>query len=232
MKKSFATRIYSKKIYDKIDTKVKLFGNWKKIDTETFLNTRLILCIMTFCITIITSKAGFILAPIFTVIVYVLFEYFLLDYRLKKRTKILEDESIYFFEILALTIESGRNLKSSIIVATKAIDNNISSEFKKTINEVDMGKSLTEALESMKKRIPSDAINNAILNITQSNIFGSSIIESLYNQIDFLREKELQDVKREIVKLPTKISIISVLFFVPIMLLLILAPVVLNYFMR
>ena len=83
----------------------------------------------------------------------------------------------------------------------------------------------------MKKRIPSDTINNAILNMVESNIFGSSILTSLNNQIDYLREKQMLDVKSEINKLPTKVSILSVIFFVPIMLLIILAPVLIDYLM-
>ena len=81
----------------------------------------------------------------------------------------------------------------------------------------------------MKKRIPSDTINNAILNMVQSNTFGSNIIDSMYNQIDYLREKQMLDVKASIAKLPTKVSVISVLFFVPIMMLIILAPVLISY---
>ena len=81
----------------------------------------------------------------------------------------------------------------------------------------------------MKKRIPSEAINNAILNMVESNIFGSSITESMTNQIDFLREKQMLDVKSEINQLPTKVSVVSAIFFVPIMLLIILAPVLLDY---
>ena len=78
-------------------------------------------------------------------------------------------------------------------------------------------------------RIPSDTINNVILNITQSSIFGNSILESLNNQLDYLKEKRLLEIKAEITKLPTKISVISVLFFIPIMLLIILAPVLLEF---
>ena len=81
----------------------------------------------------------------------------------------------------------------------------------------------------MKKRIPSETINNAILNMVESNLFGSSIVDSMNNQIDYLREKQMLDVKAEINQLPTKVSIISVVFFVPIMLLIILAPVLLDY---
>jgi len=95
--------------------------------------------------------------------------------------------------------------------------------------EVKLGKSLNESLEAMKKRIPSDTINNTLLNMIQSNTFGNSIVDSMYNQIDYLRGKQLLDVKAEIAKLPTKVSVISVIFFVPIMLLIILAPVIIEY---
>lgn len=231
MRRSFATRIYSKKDYKKIENKFKLLSITSSEIVDGFLNTRLILSIFVFFVLIVTSKSGFVLAPIATIGLYVGIEYFYLNFRIKKRQRVLENEAMYFFEVLALTIESGRNLKGAIIATTRTIDNELSEEFKKAVGEADMGKSLNEALDNMKKRIPSDAINNAILNITQSNIFGSSIIESLYNQIDFLREKQIQDIKTEIVKLPTKISVVSVIFFVPIMLLLILVPVVLNYFL-
>ena len=139
---------------------------------------------------------------------------------------------MFFFEVLTLTLEGGRNLKHALELTAENIDSEISAEFKKTLAEVKLGKSLNESLEAMKKRIPSDTINNSILNMIQSNTFGNSIIDSMYNQIDFLREKQLLDVKAEIAKLPTKISIISVIFFIPIMMLIILGPVLIQYIMK
>ena len=225
-------RIYRKKTVSKIDDKVKLLGVYCKYNVVDLLNYRLLISIAIFFIFIATSSYGYILAPLFTLAFYFLSEVLILDIPIKKRAKKLEEEALYFFEVLALTLEGGRNLKSALDTTANAIDNEISAEFKKTLSEVYLGKSLTEALEDMKKRIPSETINNTILNITQSNIFGNSIVDSLYNQIDFLREKQILDVKAEIAKLPTKISAISVVFFIPIILLLILAPVVLEYFLN
>lgn len=228
---SLIKKIYREKTIKKIDAKIKLLGVYCKYNTIDLLNYRLLISIAIFFITIVASSYGYILAPLLTIAFYILSEYFILDLPIKKRAKKLEEEALYFFEVLALTIEGGRNLKSALDTTANAIDNEISAEFKKTLSEVYLGKSLTEALEDMKKRIPSETINNTILNITQSNIFGNSIIDSLYNQIDFLREKQILDVKAEIAKLPTKISAISVVFFIPIILLIILAPVVLEYFL-
>lgn len=227
---SLIKKIYREKTIQKIDAKIKLLGVYCKYNVIDLLNYRLLISIALFFILIVASSYGYILAPLFTLAFYFLSEVIVLDIPIKKRGKKLEEEALYFFEVLALTLEGGRNLKSALDTTANAIDNEISAEFKKTLSEVYLGKSLTEALEDMKKRIPSETINNTILNITQSNIFGNSIIDSLYNQIDFLREKQILDVKAEIAKLPTKISAISVVFFIPIILLLILAPVVLEYF--
>ena len=105
----------------------------------------------------------------------------------------------------------------------------MSNEFSNALTEVKYGKSLTESLEYMQRYIPSDSINNIILSIAQSNVYGSGIIETLNNQIDYLREKKKLEVKAEISKVPIKISVISVFFFVPLLLLIILAPVLLTY---
>ena len=81
----------------------------------------------------------------------------------------------------------------------------------------------------MQKKIPSDSINNIILALTQANVYGSSIISTMYNQIDYLREKRKMEIKAQISKIPTKISVISVFFFIPLILLIILGPVLLSF---
>ena len=228
MKNNLIRKIYQDKTINKITKKVKLLGVDCKYDVIDLLNKRVISSLALFFIILIFSSKGYIYGPIITIIYYFGIEYLFLDYKIKQRASKLDYEALYFFEVLALTLESGRNLKASLEMTADSIDNSLSREFKKCINEVNLGKSLTEALNDMKERIPSQTINNVILNITQSNIFGNSIVDSLYNQIDYLRENKVLEVKAKISKLPVKISAISVIFFIPIMLLIILSPVILN----
>ena len=102
-------------------------------------------------------------------------------------------------------------------------------EFKETLREVTFGKSLVEAVNDMQERIPSESINNIILSLNQANFYGNNVIDNLYQQVDYLREKRKMEVKAKISKLPIKISVISVLFFVPLMLLIIISPILLSY---
>ena len=84
----------------------------------------------------------------------------------------------------------------------------------------------------MKERIPSEEINTVLLNLTQSTIFGNDIIESLNNQIDYLRDKKILTIKASIIKMPVKVSVISVFFIIPIIMLLVLGPVVINFLIK
>lgn len=231
-KKSFINRIYREKDIKKIDTKINQFGVSKKFTTEYFMNFRLFTSIIVFVVLFIFADFGALIAPVATVLWYILVGYFMIDKPLKKRERKLDNEAYYYFEVLTLALESGRNLENAIKMACKYIDSEISSEFKETIKQVNFGKSLTESLSVMSMRIPSLTINNIILNMEQSNLFGNSIIETMYNQLDFLKDKQIMDIKAQINKIPNKISIFSVLFFIPLILLIILGPVLIDFLLK
>ena len=231
-KKSFINRIYREKDIKKIDAKINQFGVSKKFTTEYFMNFRLFTSMIVFVVLFIFADFGALIAPVVTVLWYILVGYFMIDKPLKKRERKLDNEAYYYFEVLTLALESGRNLENAIKMACKYIDSEISSEFKETIKQVNFGKSLTESLSVMSMRIPSLTINNIILNMEQSNLFGNSIIETMYNQLDFLKDKQIMDIKAQINKIPNKISIFSVLFFIPLILLIILGPVLIDFLLK
>ena len=54
----------------------------------------------------------------------------------------------------------------------------------------------------------------------------------MYNQLDFLKDKQIMDIKAQINKIPNKISIFSVLFFIPLILLIILGPVLIDFLLK
>ena len=222
-------RLYSKKQVRDIDKRIKLLGVSTKLDCYLFLNLRLFGMLLLFFVILYFNKFGYLLAPIVAFIYYKGITYVLLDSRIKERQIRLEQEALNFFEVLTLSLETGRNLQEALNVTLASCEGELVNEFREVLREVKYGKSLTEALEDMQMNIPSDTINNIILSLTQANLYGSSIIKSLYNQIDYLREKRKLEVKAEISKVPIKISVISVFFFVPLVLLIILAPVLLGY---
>lgn len=224
-----ASLLYRDTTIKKIEKKIKLLGINARYNPITFMNIRILTSILLFFMILYLTDFGYILAPIITYIYYNLLPDMYFTKKIKKRSKKLDKDALYFFEILALSLESGNNLTNAIYTTANSIDSDLSFEFRESIRQVNLGKSLDEALENMKERIPSDTVNNIILNIRESNLFGNNIIDTLYNQIDYIREKIVLENRAYIQKLPLKISVISVLFFLPLLLLLILGPVILNY---
>ena len=222
-------KIYSKNSIKEIDKKIKLLGVSSKIDTYSFLNIRLFGTLFIFFLVLFISRFGYVFAPLLSFGYYKLVTFLLLDNKINHRRVMLEGEAIHFFEILTLSLETGRNLQEAIEVTTSSSDGELNNEFKEVLREVKFGKSLTEAMEDMQNNIPSDTIKNIILSLTQADLYGSSIIKNLNNQIDYLSEKRRMEVKGEISKIPIKISIISVFFFIPLVLIIILGPLVLQY---
>lgn len=228
MNNSLLRKIYRKKEVENIEASIKMLGERSNMDAMTFISVRYFTTLILFVFILYNSNLGYLYAPLVSVIYYYLFHYILIKRPIQKRTKDLDHQALYFFEILTLTLESGKNLENSLEITVFNVDSELSREFKKALFEMKFGKTLLEALEDMKKRIPSETINNILLNITQTNIFGNSILETMNNQISFLRDKQILEIKGEINKIPNKISILSVIFVVPLILLLVLGPFIIN----
>ena len=222
-------KIFDKRTIKKVEDKVNLLGTTYKYDAITILSTRFVTSVFFFVFIFSFFDYGYILAIVFVIVYYFLFEYVMLDSKIKKREKKINNEAIYFFEVLTLSLQTGRNLAEAISITVNSVEGDLSLEFKETLRQTKFGKSLNESLNDMQSRIPSDSINNIILALTQANVYGSSIISTLNNQIDYLREKRKMEIKAQISKIPTKISIISVFFFIPLILLIILGPVLLSF---
>lgn len=223
----FIRKLYRKKTINKINEKVKLLGCASKTSAEKLLFVRLIFSFIIFFGFLICLVDWFYALGIM-IIYYFGFNY-LIDYNIKKRGRELEDDSLLFFEVLGLSLESGKDLISALKITTDSIDSKISLEFKHVLYEVKYGKSLTEALNSLKKRIPSDVLNNVILSMIECHMSGGNLISTLNEQVDYIRSIKKMDIKERINRLPIQISVVSVVFVVPMILILLLGPVILEY---
>lgn len=228
MKERIIRNLFSNNTINRVKKKCDLMGIEKKDNYVDLLLTKLFGSLIIFILLLVFSDKGYFIAPVCAFLFYYSVEYIYLDGKIKRRASKLDYEALFFFQVLSLSLESGKDLKGAILITCNNIDSTISREFKKTIDEVEFGKSINEALVDMKKRMPSEAIRSVIVNITQSNINGNNTISSLNSQIEYIRNKKLLEIKGNINKMPLKISIVSVLFIIPIVLLVLLGPLLIK----
>ncbi len=90
-----------------------MFGTNKKINPYNLIIARLSSSIIIFIIVLYFMKYGYILAPVITFLYYMLFNQVVINNKIKKRMVKLENEAMHFFEVLTLSLETGRNLSGS-----------------------------------------------------------------------------------------------------------------------
>ena len=204
MKKVGFFRAYDTKYIEK---KLKLIGSNK---TSLFLYTRLITTLLVYILCMFTLDFGYIFGIIIAIIWYNLF-ILVVELKIKDRADRLEEDALEFFEIFTLSLESGKNIESALESTTGSIKTELSKEFKQTLYEIKFGKNVSDALIDMRYRIPSDLINNIILNIVESNKFGNGILTTMYDQIEYLREKRVLSIREKINKIPNRLIMILIL---------------------
>lgn len=192
-----------------------------------FINERFILSLVVFLFFILIDM-NLLINILLVIIFYILYEYVLLDKKIKKRSYNLENDSLLFFEVLSLSLKSNNNLVDSLKITSNGINSELSKEIKVSLDELNYGRTFEESFLSLTKRIPSDTINIVILNMIEAYKSGSNISENIEMQLDYIRERKILNTKEIITKIPVKISIVSVLIFIPLMTLIILLPVILR----
>ena len=226
--RSVTLKLFSNKTISRFKKKSMALGIKNKSSYVSDLSLYLLVIIIAFVVSVMFCYHRFYLIILFPIGAALLFEFLYYDVRLAKRRALLNKQALFFFQILSLTLESGNNLKGAIELTTSSISNDLSDEFKKALSDMRMGSTMNEALLDLEKRIPSEVITNIILNLTESNVYGSDMIKSLNTQIDYLNNKLVLSVREQINKMPIKISVVSVLLFIPIILLIILSPLIIE----
>lgn len=225
MLKSVSEKLYLKSTIKRINYKVRLIDS--KINIYIFLNLRLFISLVIFGLTIYLTK-NVLLALLLIVPLYIIIEYFVFDTKIKKRNELLEQELVFYLDMLIISYSATLNFKKALEITTENVDSNISKEFKKVLKEINLGKTSNEALTNMINRIDSNNIKNILFNIKETITYGNNPLSILKEQREYLNKVILINAKYHISKLPLKIITILVLLFIPLIILFLFAPIIID----
>ncbi len=220
----FLKQLLGNKRYLELEKKL-IYADIRKNPLEfvffKMLNTYLLFLILIFFVNIFVNL-------IIVISFYFLYEYFVIEPLIKKRINKLDESATEFLEIFILAMETGSDIEGSIKLATYN-ESDLSKEFHQVLLEINLGYSLTESLEKLTKRMPSESINNILLSISDTKNLGVKLIPSLHEQLAYLRKKTLLDKKAIINQIPIKVSVVSVLIILPLIFLLVLGPLFIEF---
>ncbi len=132
-------------------------------------------------------------------------------------------------DLLTLSVEAGKDFLTAMrdILAKRKLDA-LGEELKRTLHEIQLGKTRATALKDLVHRVQQPELTSVINAIIQADEMGVSIGQLLRIQGDQLRNKRFARAEKLANEAPVKIIFPVVLFIFPPVIVLLMAPIILQ----
>jgi tight adherence protein C len=157
--------------------------------------------------------------------------YYLPRYWVNKRVKQRQTEIIQGFpdalDLMLVCVEAGQSLDQSIIRVgreSRAGYPALADEFDMVAQEVKAGKERISVLKDMAERVGVPDVASFVTTIIQSATFGTSIADALRVYSADMRDKRIMRAEEKANMLPTKLTLGTMLFTVPPLLVILIGP--------
>ena len=198
------------------------------LTTESFIGFKFFLSLLLFMFCLILTKSSFLM--IFLSISGLVTGFLMPDYLLRhinlKRLQKIDRELPNIIDLLYIAALSGQNIYNSIKVVTEKYNNQISSEFRVFLKQIDFGIGRKEAYINMLHKNNSDSFKSFIFTLQQAENYGSSISELLKQKAEFLRFEISQEIEKKTRLISTKMLFPLIFLILPSFILLVCAPLV------
>ncbi len=157
--------------------------------------------------------------------------YYLPQYWVNKRMNKRQTEIVQGFpdalDMMLVCVEAGQSLDQSIIrVAreSRAGYPALADEFELVSQEVKAGKERVTVLKDMSDRVGIPDVASFVTTLVQSATFGTSIAEALRVYSADMRDKRVMRAEEKANMLPTKLTLGTMMFTVPPLLIILIGP--------
>jgi len=152
--------------------------------------------------------------------------------QIRVRIRSVEKSLPDFLDILTLVIEAGLGFIPALKKISGSITGVLRGEIDGVLMRMDLGFSRQEALREMANRIPYSNLHQFVEAIILSDRLGTSLAKTLRVQANLLRTRRRQRAETKAQTAPIRIIPALVFFFLPSLLLIYLAPPILNLLLR
>ena len=157
--------------------------------------------------------------------------YYIPRYWIDKRVEQRKTEIIQGFpdalDLMLVCVEAGQSLDQSIIRVgreSRAGYPSLADEFDMVAQEVKAGKERTTVLKDMAERVGVPDVASFVTTLVQSATFGTSVAEALRVYSADMRDKRIMRAEEKANMLPTKLTLGTMLFTVPPLLVILIGP--------
>lgn len=157
--------------------------------------------------------------------------YMLPKYWVTKRQQTRQEEITNGFpdalDMMLVCVEAGQSLDQSIIRVSKEIRAgfpSLADEFETIAQEIKAGKDKIQVLRDMSERAGVTDVSSFVTVLIQSASFGTSVAEALRVFSAEMRDKRVMRAEEKANKLPTKMTLATMMLTVPPLLIILIGP--------
>jgi tight adherence protein C len=152
----------------------------------------------------------------------------LLSREIKDRFNRIDRELPALIDLLVVTVEAGIGFVGSLRMATDQLDGPLAQELRLALQEQNMGRSTTEAIQGIAKRADTPGIRSFSRAIVQGETLGVSIGQILRNLADEMRKKRRATAEEKAQKAPVKMLFPLVFLIFPAIFVVLLLPAIIS----
>ncbi len=136
-----------------------------------------------------------------------------------------------FLDRLALGLDAGLSFELAFRRTATKFRHLLGAEMRRVTRQIDRGLARTLALDELGQRNPSPDLQTFVATVKQAEILGTSLARSLRVQTELLRARRRRRAEEASRRLPVLVVFPLVLFFLPALLIIYLAPPLLHLFL-
>ena len=136
-------------------------------------------------------------------------------------------------DLMLLCVESGMSVEHAFKRVAKEIGAQsipLAEELTLTTAELSFLEDRTRAYENMGKRTGLDGVRAVMTALIQAERYGTSVGQSLRIMAEEGREQRMMEAEKKAAALPPKLTVPLILFFLPVLFIVIMAPAMINIF--
>ena len=146
----------------------------------------------------------------------------------RRRQARIEHDLPDFLDILAVTVGAGVAFRPAMARVAHATGGPLSEEVRTTLQQMDLGTSRREALESLRRRNRSESLGTFVTSLLQAEELGVALAEALTELAADMRRSFYQRARRRASRAAPRVSLITTTVLVPGAVILIIATLFLG----
>ncbi|MGN1123719.1 MAG: type II secretion system F family protein [Eubacterium sp.] len=151
-----------------------------------------------------------------------------LSSKVKSHQEAIRSQLAETLDLLSVCMEAGLSFDASLVKISERMEGPLIDELVTVFKQIQLGKNRNDALKELADGSEVGELKTFVSAVIQANQLGIPITNVLAAQSEQLRTAKREEIKTVAAKVPTKMTIPTVLLILPAIILVILGPVIIS----